>query len=51
MKTLAIGAGVVAGAALTMALVNAVYPDVQKRMARDGKRMLHKTQRAFHNMV
>ncbi len=45
MKALAMGLGMVAGAALTFTAVNAMYPDVSRRMMRDGKRMLRSTKR------
>ena len=45
MKTLAAGLGMVAGAALTFTVINAVYPDIPRRMMRDGKRMVHGAKR------
>ena len=41
MKSLAMGLGMVAGAALAVTAITTIYPDVPRRMKRDGKRMLH----------
>ncbi len=38
MKTMDIGLGMVGGMALAVTAVNALYPDVWRRMKRDGKR-------------
>ncbi len=46
MKTLHMGLGAVAGAAITLAVVNCMYPDVPKRIARDGRRMIRSARRA-----
>ena len=38
MKTAGVGLGMVGGMALAVAAMNALYPDVWRRMKRDGKR-------------
>lgn len=38
MKTAGIGLGMIGGMALAVTAVNAMYPDVWRRMKRDGKR-------------
>ena len=38
MKAAGIGLGMVGGMALAVTAVNAMYPDVWRRMKRDGKR-------------
>ncbi len=38
MKAAGIGLGMVGGRALAVTAMNAIYPDVWKRMKRDGKR-------------
>ena len=38
MKTAGIGLGMIGGMALAVTAVNAIYPDVWRRMKRDGKR-------------
>ena len=45
MKTVAMGLGVVAGAAIALTVVNSLYPDVSRRMMRDGCRMVRCTKR------
>ena len=45
MKTLQMGLGAVAGAVITLAMVNCMYPDVPKRMVRDGRRMIRSARR------
>ena len=45
MKALAMGLGAIAGAALTFTAVNAMYPDVSRRMMRDGKRAFRSAKR------
>ena len=47
MKTLSMGFGMVAGAALALTLVTSIYPDVPKRMARDGRRFVRSTRRTI----
>ena len=38
MKTAGVGLGMVGGMALAVTAMNALYPDVWRRMKRDGKR-------------
>ncbi len=45
MKALALGLGMVAGAAVTFTVVNSLYPDVSRRMMRDGKRVVRGAKR------
>ena len=45
MKVAALGIGMAAGAALAVTLINSLYPDVPRRMVRDGKRMWRKSKR------
>lgn len=47
MRTLYSGLGVLAGAAITLAVVNSLYPDVPRRMARDGRRFIRSTRRSI----
>ena len=47
MKTLSMGLGMVAGAALALTVMTSIYPDVPKRMARDGRRFVRSTRRAM----
>ncbi|MDO4563981.1 MAG: hypothetical protein Q4C04_00005 [Clostridia bacterium] len=46
MKTAALGIGMAAGAALAVTIINSLYPDVPRRMMRDGKRLWKKSKRA-----
>ena len=48
MKPLAMGLGMVAGAALAVTAITTVYPDVPWRMKRDGKRVLHMGKRMWN---
>lgn len=47
MKTLAMGLGMVAGAAITLTVINTMYPDIPRRMMRDGRRMARQTRKTF----
>lgn len=47
MRTIAMGLGVIAGAALTLTAINSLYPDVPRRMMRDGRRMARNTRRTM----
>ena len=38
MKATGVGLGMIGGMALAVTAVNAIYPDVWRRMKRDGKR-------------
>lgn len=46
MKTLALGIGMIAGAAVAVSVVSSMYPDIPRRMARDGKRWMRGAKRA-----
>lgn len=46
MKTMDIGVGMVGGMALAVTAVNLLYPDVWRRMKRDGKRAVKTIQRS-----
>lgn len=48
MKTVAVGIGMVAGAALAVTAITAMYPDVPRRMKRDGMRMMRMGKRMCH---
>ncbi len=45
MKTLHTGLGVIAGAAITLTILNSLYPDLPKRMMRDGRRCVKSMRR------
>jgi len=47
MKSVAMGLGMVAGAAITLTVVNSLYPDLPRRMMRDGRRMVRQTRRTI----
>lgn len=47
MRTIHMGLGVLAGAALTLAIVNSCYPDIPRRMMRDGRRFVRQTRRTL----
>lgn len=49
--TLGLGVGIVAGAAIAATAINSMYPDVPKRMMRDGRRMVRTTKRAMSHMM
>ena len=46
MKSVSLGIGIVAGAALAFTAVNSLYPDVMRRMKKDGTRALRSVKRA-----
>ena len=50
MKSLAMGLGMVAGAAITLTVVTSLYPDVPRRMMRDARRMVRDTRRTICNL-
>lgn len=50
MKPLAMGIGMVAGAALAVTAITSMYPDVPRRMLRDGKRAFRAGKRMMSNM-
>ena len=47
MRTIAMGLGIIAGAAITLTAINSMYPDVPRRMMRDGRRMVRNTRRTI----
>lgn len=47
MRSIAMGLGVIAGAAITLTVVNNMYPDLPRRMTRDGRRVVRQAKRAF----
>lgn len=49
--TLGLGVGMVAGATLAAAAINTMYPDVSKRMLRDGRRAVRSTRRTLNNIM
>ena len=49
MKPLAMGIGMVAGAALAVTAITSIYPDVPRRMVRDGKRAFRAGKRMMSN--
>lgn len=49
--SLGLGVGIVAGAAIAAAAINSLYPDVPKRMARDGRRAMRVTKRAIGHFM
>ncbi len=51
MKTLPFMIGVAAGITLTAAAVTSMYPDVPRRMMRDGKKMCRCGMRAVQHML
>jgi hypothetical protein len=51
MIGLGIGAGFVAGAAVAAVAINSLYPDVPKRMLRDGRRTVRQARRAINHIV
>ncbi|OQA14685.1 MAG: hypothetical protein BWY62_00946 [Firmicutes bacterium ADurb.Bin356] len=49
--TLGLGVGIVAGMAMATAAINTMYPDLPKRMLRDGRRAVRCTRRAINNII
>jgi len=49
--TLGLGIGMVAGVTAATIAINSIYPDVPKRMMRDGRRVVRTTKRALGNIV
>ncbi|MCL2672728.1 MAG: hypothetical protein FWF10_11985 [Clostridiales bacterium] len=45
MKTLALGIGLLAGAAVAVSVVSSVYPDIPRRIARDSRRWMRGAKR------
>ena len=50
MKTLPFIVGMAAGITVTAAAVTSLYPDVPRRMMRDGKKMCRCSMRAMQHM-
>lgn len=50
MRSIAMGLGVIAGAAITLTAISSMYPDVPRRMMRDGRRAVRSTRRTVCNM-
>lgn len=50
MKPLAMGLGMIAGAALAVTAITTMYPDVPRRMLRDGKRAVRTGKRMMQAM-
>jgi len=48
--TLGVGIGMVAGMALATAAINTMYPDVPRRMMRDGRRVVRCTRRTVNHL-
>lgn len=48
--TLGLGLGVLAGTVMTSMAINSMYPDVPKRMVRDGRRAMRSTKRAVSHL-
>ena len=46
MKATGVGLGMIGGMALAVTAVNAIYPDVWRRMKRDGKRAARAIQKS-----
>lgn len=47
MRTIEVGLGVLAGAALTLVAINSCYPDLPRRMMRDGRRFARHTRKTI----
>lgn len=45
MKSITLGIGMIAGAAIALTAINSLYPDVSKRMLRDGRRAARNAKR------
>ena len=50
MRSFAMGLGVIAGAAITLTAIGSLYPDVPRRMMRDGRRLVRSTRRTVCSM-
>ena len=49
MKPLMLGIGMAAGAALAVTAITMIYPDVSRRMMRDGKRAVNMGKRMWNS--
>ncbi len=45
MRTVHMGIGALAGMAVTLLVINSLYPDIPRRMMRDGRRLCRQTRR------
>ena len=45
MRAFDVCAGAMVGTVVTLVLVNVMYPDVPRRLARDGRRFIRQTKR------
>jgi len=48
--TLGVGVGMIAGATVATMAIGAMYPDVPRRMLRDGKRVMRCTRRTVRKL-
>ena len=51
MKVVSLGIGMAAGMAIAAVAINCMYPDVSRRMMRDGKRIAHCTKKHFEKIM
>lgn len=51
MRMLSVGLGMAAGAAVTLLAVDSLYPDVKRRMVRDGKRAVRTAKRTISDIT
>lgn len=49
--TLGLGVGIATGVAMATMAINSMYPDVSKRMLRDGRRAVRTTKRAVNHFM
>lgn len=49
--TLGLGIGVVTGVAMATMAINSLYPDVPKRIMRDGRRAVRSTKRTLNHIM
>ncbi len=49
--TLGLGVGMIAGVAMATVAINSMYPDIPKRMMRDGRRLVRSTRRTIGNIM
>lgn len=50
MRSVSMGLGLLAGAAIALTVINSAYPDVSKRMMRDGRRAVRNARRTVTNI-
>ena len=51
MKVLSVGIGMAAGMAMAAAAISCLYPDVSRRMMRDGRRIVHCTKKRIEKIM